>query len=224
MIHVPEGFFPMGKEKGFSRERPVHEVSLDAFWIDGTEVTNAQYALCVNSGSCELSQYADDTDYNGDNHPVVGVSWFDAAAYCEWADAQLPTEAQWEYAARGPQGLAYPYGDNFDGELANSCDTQCVLMSRIELFDDGYKITAPAGSYPDGASWAGALDMSGNVREWVNDWYGKNYYSILYADYGENPVPNPVGPSKKASLRMTSLALSTWAASFERPMPSGAWR
>ena len=188
MLYIPAGSFPMGRAAGFSSEKPVHDVSLDAFWIDITEVTNAQYASCVTAGSCQPSVYADDTDYNGGDYPAVGVSWSDAEAYCEWADAQLPTEAQWEYAARGPEGPEYPWGDEFSGENANFCDTNCLETSRREeREDDGYVFAAPVGNYRAGASWAGVLDMSGNVLEWVKDWYDDAYYA-------SSPAANPQGP------------------------------
>jgi formylglycine-generating enzyme required for sulfatase activity len=189
MVYVPAGGFPMGSLQGDDDERPVHNVILDAFWIDRTEVTNAQYALCVNDGWCEASSYADDTDYNGDGHPVVGVSWYNANAYCEWVGGRLPTEAEWEYAARGPEGHIYPWGDTFGGRRLNFCDANCVFTAHQDAaHDDGYEKTAPVGSYPGGASWCGALDMAGNVWEWVADWYDAEYYD-------HSPAKNPLGPS-----------------------------
>jgi serine/threonine-protein kinase len=189
MVYVPAGEFPMGSLQGDDDERPVHNVTLDAFWIDRTEVTNAQYALCVDDGWCEASSYVDDTDDNGDDHPVVGVSWHNANAYCEWVGGRLPTEAEWEYAARGPEGHIYPWGDTLGGRRLNYCDVNCVLTAdRDTAHDDGYAKTAPVGSYPRGASWCGALDMAGNVWEWVADRYDAEYYD-------HSPAKNPSGPS-----------------------------
>jgi formylglycine-generating enzyme required for sulfatase activity len=196
MVYVPAGEFEMGStdaevddamqlcdeyhggcDRGwFEDEQPAHAVELDGFWIDQTEVTNAQYALCVADGDCEESGYADDGDYNGDDYPVVGVDWYNAAAYCQWAGARLPTEAEWEYAARGPQGHTFPWGKD-----APTCQlAQCGACSGR---------TVPVGSLPDGASWCEALDMAGNVWEWVADWYG---------DYPSGRQVNPTGPSSGA--------------------------
>ena len=187
MVYVPGGTFQMGSTEGDDDEQPVHEVKLDGFWIDQTEVTNAQYERCVVEGDCEASFYADDADYNGVNYPVVGVSWHDAVAYCEWASDRLPTEAEWEYAARGEHGNIYPWGDEFDGSLVNFCDTNCERNWADEDFDDGYIQTASVGSFPDGASWCDVLDMAGNVWEWVADWYDSEYYE-------RSPAENPTGP------------------------------
>jgi formylglycine-generating enzyme required for sulfatase activity len=186
---VPSGTFPMGSDNGESDEQPVHDVTLDAFWIDQTEVTNAQYALCVEDGDCEESLYADSADFNGDNYPVVGISWHDASAYCEWAGARLPTEAEWEYAARGEEGSTFPWGDAFDGTRLNFCDENCAHEWADDTVDDGYGCTAPTGNYPSGASWCGALDMAGNVWEFVADWYESDYYE-------RSPAENPLGPEE----------------------------
>ncbi len=177
MVFVPAGTFAMGStEDGWPR---VHDVTLDAFWLDQTEVTNAQYAQCVAAGTCESSAYSGDRLWNGETYPVVGASWDDAAAYCAWAGSRLPTEAEWEYAARGPESRVYPWGDDQRQGRAN-------ISERAGA--DGFDYTAPVGSFPEGASWVGALDMVGNVWEWVNDWYDEYHY------VDESPSSNPPGP------------------------------
>jgi formylglycine-generating enzyme required for sulfatase activity len=178
MVYVPGGTFEMGSAdddpNAGEDEKPQHEVTLDAFWIDKYEVSNAQYTRCVEAGACQASGFADDTTYNGADYPVVGVSWEDAAVYCEWVNGQLPTEAEWEYAARGPDSLIYTWGnDPPDDSLLN--------------YDYNVSVPAQVGSYPEGASWADALDMAGNVWEWVNDWYGRDYYA-------SSPPLAPKGP------------------------------
>jgi WD40 repeat protein len=173
MVYVASGEFEMGAfGTGDTMRLPIHTVFLDGFWMDQTEVTNGQYAQCVAAGVCEPSLYAGFEQYSGENQPIVAVTWHDAAAYCEWVGGALPTEAQWEYAARGSANRSYPWGeDEPDCDRANYLD--CVGT------------TAAVGSYPDGASWCGALDLAGNVYEWVADW------SASYT--GERQV-NPVGP------------------------------
>jgi formylglycine-generating enzyme required for sulfatase activity len=123
-------------------------------------VTNAQYVRCVEAGACQKSALADDARFNGANYPVVGVVWQNAADYCRWAGGRLPSEAEWEYAARGPEGRLYPWGDTFDGSKVSSTGNA-----------DGCEYTAPVGSFLAGASWVGALDMAGNAYEWANNWY-----------------------------------------------------
>jgi formylglycine-generating enzyme required for sulfatase activity len=176
----------------FADETPAHAVILQGFWIDRTEVTNKQYERCVEAGVCtppvEKDSFTRDAYYGEsayDDYPVIWVGWEQAAAYCSWVGARLPTEAEWEYAARGPEGRIFPWGNTFDGTRLNYCDASCELGIADEVFDDGYPDTAPVGSYPSGASWCGALDMAGNVREWVTDWYGA---------YQGRQQENPGGP------------------------------
>ena len=175
MVYVLAGAFTMGSNDGDSDEQPMHEVVLDAYWMDKYEVTNAQYSQCVTDGSCGKPS---NTGYFADNnyadHPVVYVSWYDAKDYCEWAGRRLPTEAEWEKAARGTDERIYPWG--------NGNPTPALLN-----FDNNEGGTMPVGSYPDGASPFGALDMAGNVWEWAADWYSSEYYSA-------SPDENPGGP------------------------------
>ena len=183
LVYVPSGCFMMGSDDGYDDEQPVHEVCLSAFWIGQTEVTNAQYRHCVEAGACDLpgdTEYYDDEAYA--DHPVVWVSWEDASAYAAWLSEEtgqdwgLPTEAQWEYAARGPQAWVYPWGDAFNGDY-------------VVWGGNSYE-TAPVGSKPEGASWVGAEDLSGNVWEWVADWYDADEYGTL-----TEGVVNPTGPA-----------------------------
>jgi formylglycine-generating enzyme required for sulfatase activity len=178
VLYVPEGEFLMGSNWDAS-EQPVHKVVLDAFWIDETEVTNGQYQECVNADVCKSLPFcsAPGTESFGTasqmlNHPVTCVDWESASTYCEWVDGRLPTESEWEYAARGSEGHSYPWGSAFDGTKLNYCDASCSFSHAGQTTDDGYAQTAPVGSYPSSASWCGALDMAGNVWEWVADWYG----------------------------------------------------
>ncbi|CAG0937726.1 tricorn protease [Thermoflexales bacterium] len=174
-------------ENVYETEAPLHTVTLTGFWMDRTEVTNAQYQLCVDSEQCAKSGFADDVNFNQGDYPVVGVSWFDALHYCAWVSATLPTEAQWEYAARGKDRRAYSWGDDFDGTQLNFCDATCVQESnRYALYRDGYAYTAPVTAFPASASWAGALNLSGNVWEWTNDWY---------RPYSPAAQTDPTGPS-----------------------------
>lgn len=156
----------MGSDEGDKNVRPTHKVDLDAYWIDQTEVTNAMYAKCVNDqGACNPPAHSYDSrhkPYFGDTthgkYPVVYVSWNSAKDYCEWADRRLPTEAEWEKAARGTDGRNYPWGSN--------------LPTKERLNYSNYVgHTTEVGIYPLGASPYGAWDMAGNVLEWVSSIY-----------------------------------------------------
>jgi formylglycine-generating enzyme required for sulfatase activity len=184
MVYVPKGKFIMGSpdDASFTDEQPQHTVSLNGFWIDRTEVTNAKYALCVQAGNCQpphntssltRSHYYGNSQY--DDYPVIYVDWDQANTYCSWAGGRLPTEAEWEKAARGTDGRTYPWGDT---------DPTCSVAN----FQDCVGDTSAVGSYPAGVSPYGALDMAGNVWEWVADWYSDSYYS-------SSPSSNPIGPS-----------------------------
>jgi formylglycine-generating enzyme required for sulfatase activity len=184
MLLVPEGEFTMGSERGETDEQPVHIVFLETFYIDKFEVTNKLYKACVDDGQCEPPRqiyfFAESPNkiYFGnpqyDNYPVIYVDWNLAKAYCEWRGARLPTEAEWEKAARGREGNTYPWGRDLDCQKANYQD--CVNQ------------TSEVGSYPDGVSPYGVYDMTGNVWEWVADWYSDNYYA-------NSPKNNPSGPN-----------------------------
>jgi serine/threonine-protein kinase len=185
-VFVPAGDFLMGtndieakrSEEGGRAypEVPQHTVYLDSYWIDKYEVTNSQYALCLAAGVCTEPHRINSfsyTDYFIDptyaNYPVVWLSWFQARDYCTWAGRRLPTEAEWEKAARGTDGRKYPWGnEELTGERANFCDVNCTRTIANPLWDDGYADTAPVGNYPAGISPYGALDMSGNVWEWTS--------------------------------------------------------
>ncbi len=175
-VYVPAGQFIMGSAdgEGDGDEHPQHVVYLDAYWIGQTEVTNAQYQQCVAGGACDPAGCMNDDDLDKPDQPVVCVSWVDAKAFCEWAGLQLPTEAQWEKAARGTDGRIYPWGNE---------EPNCTKAQYWGC--DGKTITV--GSKPAGASPYGALDMAGNVWEWVADWYSEDYYA-------NSPDRNPAGP------------------------------
>jgi formylglycine-generating enzyme required for sulfatase activity len=191
MVYVPAGEFTMGSSDddpdADDDEKPQHKVYLDAFWIYKTEVTNAQYRQCVEAGACtppHVTEYYDDPAYA--DHPVVWVDWYQVEAYSEWAWGRLPTEAEWEKAARGTDGRIYPWENDFDGNRLNFCDSNCSYEdTKDDSYDDGYTYTAPVGSYPAGASPYGALDMAGNVWEWTSTLYEEYPYR---ADDGREDV------------------------------------
>ena len=199
LVYVPEGDFDMGSNKeddsaAYVDEIPRHSVWLDAYWIDRTEVTRGQFNRCVRTGACAFPLEKWEALYDPDKaeYPVIEVTWDQAKAYCAWAGRRLPTEAEWEKAARGTDRRRYPWGNETpDGSRLNFCDVNCAATPewKIEDANDGYGGHAPVGSYPAGASPYGALDMLGNVEEWVLDWYAADYYEI-------SPERNPPGPEE----------------------------
>jgi formylglycine-generating enzyme required for sulfatase activity len=187
LLCVTQGSFRMGSDpavdaNAVSDEFPMHTVSLKAFWIDQTEVTNRQYALCVKAGGCSgpVSENSKDPVYFGnpayDNYPVTYIDWDQANSYCMWANRRLPSEAEWEKAARGTKASIYPWGNT-----APNADLLNYKLNKGGIM--------PVGSYPKGKSFYGALDMAGNVMEWVGDTYLNSYYA------SQDVWNNPQGPA-----------------------------
>ncbi len=242
---------PSTVQDAWDREKPAHKVFLDAYWIDKTEVTNAMFAKFVKETQyitwaekirhksyvftedpnivwidMKGAQWDHPTGPNSDltgmeNYPVVHIHIDDALAYCKWAGRHLPSEAEWEKAARGDDERIYPWGNqDVDGTLANLTDKNLAMLKWANLnIDDGYKYTSPVGNYPAGASPYGALDMAGNVWEVVGDWADWNYYS-------HSPEKNPHNPANDPSLKQLPVIRgSSWygnaweARSFHRAMP-----
>jgi formylglycine-generating enzyme required for sulfatase activity len=187
MIYIPAGWFWMGcspnDKQGGDNEKPYHKVYLDGYYIDKYPVTNEQYKKFCDATGHKYPKYwkkglfsTNDLPDKLRNHPVVDVSWNDIQEYCKWAGKELPTEAQWEKAARGTDGRIYPWGNGWDASKA------CYKQSS----------TCAVGSYPQGASPYGVMDMAGNVWEWCRDWYDANYYA-------NSPDHNPTGPDSGKS-------------------------
>lgn len=187
MVLVPAGEFVMGSSAVGGDAIPEHTVYLDAFWIDVHEVTNHEYKLFCDATS---RAYPSDPGFSGMNgyflnypeYPVVNVYWADAVAYATWAGKRLPTEAEWERAAKGDtDNRLWPWGNTFNANLGGT-----IHHANTDVAGDGYTNTAPVGSYPTGISPVGCLDMAGNVWEWCSDRYSSSYY-------GSSPVANPQG-------------------------------
>jgi formylglycine-generating enzyme required for sulfatase activity len=194
MVYVPEGEFEMGSNTS-ADQLPVHTVYLDAYWMDQTEVTNGMFAAFLREMGNQIeggrtwlyTGVRDELIVQSEgtwqalsdwvDHPVINVSWYGAQAYCNWVGGRLPTEAEWEKTARGTDGRIYPWGNT---------NPDCSLVRFWGPGCQGGEVAV--GSYPSGASPYGALDLAGNVWEWVADWYGETYYS-------KSPDSNPIGPA-----------------------------
>ncbi|MCD6125162.1 SUMF1/EgtB/PvdO family nonheme iron enzyme [bacterium] len=223
LVHIPADEFDMGDSWGIggAEEFPVHIVHLSEYYIYKYEVTCAQYAEFIASGGYDDPEWWDpvswkwkesehinaplnwgNPDYHlGEefpNYPVTGISWYEAMAYARFVGKSLPTEAEWEFAARGnegedinsdgiPDGFKFPWGNEFYRGDSTFCNYKSGADGGMDSYDDGYRLTAPVGSYPHGASPFGVMDMAGNVAEWCYDWFDINYYSF-------SPYENPTGP------------------------------
>jgi formylglycine-generating enzyme required for sulfatase activity len=201
LVLVPAGEFIRGNDYAsgravFDEEKPRHTVWLHAYAIGKYPVTNRQYHRFVAETGHRSPAYWSDAELNGDDLPVVGVNWADAVAYCDWAGLRLPTEAEWEKAARGTDGRLYCWGDTWNPRFGNFDDN---LLCDGSV--DGFARTSPVGSFPDGVSPYGCFDMLGNVWEWCSDWFD---------EYGASPVAtNPRGP-KSSPLGLRVLKGGSW--------------
>ncbi|HSH05787.1 MAG TPA: formylglycine-generating enzyme family protein [Anaerolineae bacterium] len=192
-VWVPAGSFIMGSNDQRRDQKPAHEVYLDSYWLDQTEVTNQNFVdflneyplladwVQVNTAFSKIKSEADIffTDAEDASYPVEAVAWYAAHKYCEWAGGRLPTEAEWEKGARGTTEWLWPWGNTFETTKLN--------CSTIDCADDGFDQLAPVGSFPEGASPYNAFDMAGNVVEWTADIYDSKYYE-------SSPTKNPMNP------------------------------
>ena len=189
---IPAGIFTMGSDADLPNEAPAHKIYLDAYYIAKTEVTNVEYySFWIENGG-EGSEHTP-ISYGGEfsiwpdiaktkpNHPVIGVSWHSAVAYAAWRGMRLPTEAEWEKAARGTKARRWPWGNTFRQSING-------ITLHANIWDGSGEHLQPVESHPTGASPYGAQDMAGNVWEWVADWYSENFYY-------HSPDRNPKGPS-----------------------------
>ncbi len=209
MVILKEGCLKMGSEKGSSLERPMHEVCVSSFTMDKYEVTQKDFQAKMD-GNPSL--------FPGANLPVDSVTWMEAREYCRKSGKRLPTEAEWEYAARGGTTSEFYWGEQIEQGKANFCDRECALNVRFPEISDGFKNTAPVGSFPPNPF--GLYDMAGNISEWVFDSYHEGYYII-------SPRDNPRGALLQVSQKpkegdLDSLFLAERSAS-RKVVRGGAW-
>jgi eukaryotic-like serine/threonine-protein kinase len=254
LVYIPKGNFLLGASDidrdAHDDEKPQLNVYLDAFWIDRTDVTVAQFERFTQATGYKteaeigagqnywarrggdvykpdetwasnvswqfpegpLPQQSDGGHPSGTT-PVVQISWNDAVEYCRWVGRRLPTEAEWEKAARGTDGLIYPWGNTFDGPRLNYCDNSCVNPWKDSTYDDGHSRTSPVGIFPSGASPYGVLDMAGNVWQWVKDFYD-------FTGYQGFPTANPPGVE---SGPKHALHGGSWFDTIDRTRTTARW-
>ena len=187
----------------FHDEGPSHRVLLNSYLIDTYEVSNGKYERFMKTTGHPAPAYWDDPRLNKPDQPVVGVNWYDAQAFCAWEGKRLPTEAEWENAARGPDGFRYPWGNTFDARYVN--------------YGKHRDATMPVDSMPDGASPYGLHHMAGNVFEWVGDWYDPTYYST------QPFSKNPSGPSTPVWLGGTGTYVDRLTVGAKKVIRGGSW-
>jgi len=200
MVLVPAGEFVMGADDDQAAAMPAHTVYLDAYYIDVYEVSQNRYRECLEAGVCDTENGKHLNTPVWDEHPMMDINWYDAQEYCEWRGGSLPTEAQWEKAARGTDQRRYPWGNE---------PVTCELARYGEC---GW-MTAPVGSHPAGVSPYGVHDMAGNAWEFVYDWYDQDYYKV-------SPTENPTGPDRDTGWK--SERGGAWF--YEASLMSSIWR
>jgi formylglycine-generating enzyme required for sulfatase activity len=200
MVLVPAGEFVMGADDDQAAAMPAHTVYLDEYYIDVYEVTQNRYRECLEAGGCDTENGKHLNTPVWDEHPMMDINWYDAQEYCEWRGGSLPTEAQWEKAARGTDQRRYPWGNE---------PVSCELARYGEC---GW-MTAPVGSHPAGVSPYGVHDMAGNAWEFVYDWYDRDYYKV-------SPSENPMGPDRDTGWK--SERGGAWF--YEATLMSSIWR
>jgi formylglycine-generating enzyme required for sulfatase activity len=183
MILIPAGDFVMGSDNNQAAASPAHLVYLDDYYIDKFEVTNEMYLECIQAGGCTSGGSSRIYNDTWIGHPVMDVTWYESQDYCAWRGGRLPTEAEWEKAARGTDERIFPWGDE-------------PVTCELARFGECGWFTVPVGQHPDGVSPYGVHDMAGNAWEWTQDWYDQDYYNY-------SPAENPTGPEEDTGWKST---------------------